>query len=54
MYRKSLFPIPENSPGCAAVDKVWGRKVAEEIDTGATPSRSKVSKRPAVGVKLGG
>ena len=36
------------------VDKAWGRKVAEEIGTGATPSLSKVSKRPAIGVKLGG
>ena len=31
MYRKSLFPIPENSKRCAAVDKVWAARWRKKL-----------------------
>ena len=48
-YRKSLFRIPENSGDPPPLTRSGAARWQKKIDTGAPPSRSKDSKRPAIG-----
>jgi hypothetical protein len=48
--RKSSSEFQRTPP----LTRPWGRKVPRNTDDGATRSRSRVSKRPTIGAKLGG